>query len=102
MKFGAVVAVALVTGLLATACGSSNTSTGSKHRVPPTASMKPLDKVGAGEGQLHLIRRSGYVDDCRQKPSEQTTGRQVHAQYAGSSADRVSLRQNGAGAQWDR
>ena len=49
MKFGAVVAVALVTGLLATACGSSNTSTGSKHRVPPTANMKPLDKVGAGE-----------------------------------------------------
>src|SRR5439155_23444864 len=44
-KFGAVVAVALATGLLATACGGSNTSTGSKHRVPPTARMKPLEKV---------------------------------------------------------
>src|SRR2546427_12935964 len=97
MKFGAVVAVALVTGLLATACGSSNTSTGSKHRVPPTASMKPLDKVGAGEGLLNLIAWEGYVDDSWKKSFEQTTGCQVHAQYAGSSDEMVSLMQNGGG-----
>ena len=101
MKFGAVVAVALVTGLLATACGSSNTSTGSKHRVPPTASMKPLDKVGAGEGLLNLIAWEGYVDDSWKKSFEQTTGCQVHAQYAGSSDEMVSLMQSGGGGQWD-
>src|SRR2546425_3756566 len=101
MKFGAVVAVALVTGLLATACGSSNTSTGTKHRVPPTASMKPLDKVGAGEGLLNLIAWEGYVDDSWKKSFEQTTGCQVHAQYAGSSDEMVSLMQNGGGGQWD-
>ena len=49
MKFGAVVAVALATGLLATACGSSNTSTGSKHRVPPTANMKPMARHRAAK-----------------------------------------------------
>src|SRR2546427_13199903 len=100
MKFGAVVAVALVTGLLATACGSSNTSTGSKHRVPPTASMKPLDKVGAGEGLLNLIAWEGYVDDSWKKSFEQTTGCQVHAQYAASSDDMVSLMQNAGGSPW--
>ena len=66
MKFGAVIAVALVTGLLATACGSSNTSTGSKHRVPPTASMKPLDKVGAGEGLLRSEERR-VGKECRSR-----------------------------------
>src|SRR5438477_2236726 len=101
MKFGAVVAVALVTGLLATACGSSNTSTGSKHRVPPTASMKPLDKVGAGEGLLNLIAWEGYVDDSWKKSFEQTTGCQVHAQYAGSSDEMVTLMAGGGGGQWD-
>src|SRR2546421_2114823 len=101
MKFGAVVAVALVTGLLATACGSSNTSTGTKHRVPPTASMKPLDKVGGGEGLLNLIAWEGYVDDSWKKSFEQTTGCQVSAKYAGSSDEMVTLMQNGGGGQWD-
>src|SRR5437016_6741978 len=101
MKFGAVVAVALATGLLATACGSSNTSTGSKHRVPPTASMKPLDKVGTGEGTLNLIAWEGYVDDSWKKSFEQTTGCQVSAKYAGSSDEMVTLMANGGGGQWD-
>src|SRR5438067_12312542 len=101
MKFGAVVAVALVTGLLATACGSSNTSTGSKHRVPPTASMKPLDKVGAGVGLLDVIAWEGYVDDSWKKSFEQTTGCEVHSQYAGSSDEMVRLMQSGGGGQGD-
>src|SRR5437899_12473979 len=100
MKFGAVVAVALATGLLATACGSSNTSTGSKHRVPPTASMKPLDKVGAGEGLLSLIAWEGYVDDSWKKSFQDTTGCQGHAQYARSSEELVSLMHTGGGVQW--
>src|SRR5207245_117346 len=78
MKFGAVVAVAI---LLATACGSSNTSTGTKHRVPPTATLKPLDKVGDGEGALNLIAWEGYVDDSWKKPCQDATGCQVNAKF---------------------
>src|SRR2546423_5141580 len=97
MKVGALVAVAM---LLATACGSTPT-TGTKHRVPPTATVKPLDKVGSGEGTLNLIAWEGYVDDSWKKPFEQTTGCQVSAKYAGSSDEMVNLMQNGGGGQWD-
>src|SRR5256885_8578655 len=97
MRFGALVAVAM---LLATACGSTPT-TGTKHRVPPTATVKPLDKVGSGEGTLNLIAWEGYVDDSWKKPFEQTTGCQVSAKYAGSSDEMVNLMQNGGGGQWD-
>src|SRR5882672_3983460 len=98
MKFGAVVAVAM---LLATACGSSNTSTGAKHRVPPTATMKPLDKVGDGEGALNLIAWEGYVDDSWKKPFQDATGCQVNAKSAGSSDEMVSLMKDGGAGQWD-
>src|SRR5438309_8637578 len=97
MKVGALVAVAM---LLATACGSTPT-TGTKHRVPPTATVKPLDKVGSGEGTLNLIAWECYVDDSWKKPFEQTTGCQVSAKYAGSSDEMVNLMQNGGGGQWD-
>src|SRR5437870_9923992 len=97
MKFGAVVAVAI---LLATACGSRNTSTGTKHRVPPTATLKPLDKVGDGEGALNLIAWEGYVDDSWKKPFQDATGCQVNAKSAGSSDEMVSLMKEGGGGQW--
>jgi len=87
--------------LLATACGSSNTSTGAKHRVPPTATMKPLDKVGAGEGTLNLIAWEGYVDDSWKKPFQDATGCQVNAKSAGSSDEMVSLMKDGGAGQWD-
>src|SRR6266567_8746154 len=98
MKFGAVVEVAI---LWATACGSSNTSTGTKHRVPPTATLKPLDKVGDGEGALNLIAWEGYVDDSWKKPFQDATGCQVNAKSAGSSDEMVSLMKDGGGGQWD-
>src|SRR5256886_14260240 len=90
MKVGALVAVAV---LLATACGSTPT-TGTKHRVPPTATMKPLDKVGTGEGTLNLIAWEGYVDDSWKKSFKETTGCQVSAKYAGSSDEMLTLKQN--------
>ena len=83
------------------ACGGNANPTATTQAPPPTATMKPLDKVGAGEGQLNLIAWQGYTDDSWVKTFTQQTGCQVHAQYAGSSDEMVTLMKNGGGAQWD-
>ena len=70
MKFGAVAAVAM---LLVVACGSNNPNTGNTAQQPPTANIKPPDKIGPGEGQLNLIAWEGYVDDSWAKPFTQQT-----------------------------
>jgi putative spermidine/putrescine transport system substrate-binding protein len=98
MKLGA---LAGVVALLLTACGSTTTTTGSTQAQPPTAGMKPLDKIGAGEGQLNLIAWEGYTDDSWVKPFTQQTGCVVNAKYAGSSDEMVSLMKDGGGGQWD-
>jgi putative spermidine/putrescine transport system substrate-binding protein len=98
MKFGAMAAVAM---LLVAACGSNNPNTGNTQAPPPTANMKPLDKVGAGEGQLNLIAWEGYVDDSWAKPFTQQTGCVVNAKYAGSSDEMTSLMKDGGGGQYD-
>jgi putative spermidine/putrescine transport system substrate-binding protein len=98
MKLGALAALAAV---LLTACGSSTNNTGNTQAQPPTAGMKPLDKVGAGEGQLNLIAWEGYTDDSWVKQFTQQTGCVVNAKYAGSSDEMVSLMKDGGGGQWD-
>jgi putative spermidine/putrescine transport system substrate-binding protein len=98
MKLGA---LAGVVALLLTACGSTTNNTGNTQAQPPTAGMKPLDKVGAGEGQLNLIAWEGYTDVSWVKQFTQQTGCVVNAKYAGSSDEMVSLMQNGGGGQWD-
>ena len=98
MKFGAIAAVLAVA---LTACGSTNTPSGSTQAQPPTANMKPLDKVGAGEGQLNLIAWEGYVDKSWADAFTQQTGCKVNAEYAGSSDEMVSLMKDGGGGQWD-
>ena len=98
MKFGA---IAAVLALALTACGSTNTPSGNTQQQPPTANMKPLDKVGTGEGQLNLIAWEGYVDDSWTKTFTQQTGCKVNAKYAGSSDEMVSLMKDGGGGQWD-
>jgi putative spermidine/putrescine transport system substrate-binding protein len=87
--------------MLLTACGATPTNTGNTQAQPPTAGMKPLDKVGAGEGQLNLIAWEGYVDDSWAKPFTQQTGCTVNAKYAGSSDEMVSLMKDGGGGQYD-
>jgi len=98
MKFGA---LAVVVALALTACGSTSNNTGSTQKPPPTATLKPLDKVGAGEGQLNLIAWEGYVDDSWAKPFTQQTGCVISSKYAGSSDEMVSLMKNGGGGQYD-
>src|SRR5881392_2046614 len=98
MKLGA---LAAVMSLALVACGTTNNNTGNTQAPPPTANMKPLDKVGPGEGQLNLIAWEGYVDDSWAKPFTTQTGCVINAKYAGSSDEMVSLMKNGGGGQYD-
>jgi putative spermidine/putrescine transport system substrate-binding protein len=88
----------VLAGILATmtiavgACGSSSSST--------TASNLPT-KIGKGEGQLNLIAWEGYAQPEWVKPFEQQTGCVVHAKYAGSSDEMVTLMRQGGGSQYD-
>jgi putative spermidine/putrescine transport system substrate-binding protein len=73
-----------------TACGSSGTSSSSL----PT-------KIGKGEGALNLVAWEGYAQPQWVKPFERNTGCVVHAKYAGSSDEMVTLMRQGGGGQYD-
>jgi len=98
MKIGVLAVIAVI---VVTACGSTTSNSGPTVAQPPTAGMKPPDKVGAGEGALNLIAWEGYTDDSWVKPFTQQTGCVVNAKYAGSSDEMVSLMKDGGGGQWD-
>jgi len=98
MKLGAVAVIAM---LMAVACGASNPNSGPTTAPPPTANIKPPDKVGPGEGQLNLIAWEGYVDDSWTKQFTQQTGCVVNAKYAGSSDEMTSLMKDGGAGQYD-
>jgi putative spermidine/putrescine transport system substrate-binding protein len=73
------------------ACGSSSSG-------PASGS---LTAIGKGEGQLNLVAWEGYAQPEWVKPFEQQTGCQVHAKYAGSSDEMVTLMRQGGGNQYD-
>ncbi len=82
---------ALVLG--AAACGSSSNSSTSASNLPTS--------VGKGEGQLNLVAWEGYAESKWVKPFEAQTGCVVHAKYAGSSDEMVTLMRQGGGSQYD-
>ncbi len=85
-----------------TACGSSNTPTGSTQAPPLTANMKPQTSVAAtGEGALNLVLWDGYADKSWADPFQQATGCKLNLHPAGSSDEMVSLMKDGGGGQWD-
>jgi putative spermidine/putrescine transport system substrate-binding protein len=85
--------VVLATMVLAvSACGSSSSSSSS-------ASLP--SKIGKGEGQLNLVAWEGYAQPEWVKPYEAQTGCKVHAKYAGSSDEMVTLMRQGGGGQYD-
>jgi putative spermidine/putrescine transport system substrate-binding protein len=86
---GAVLAVMIV-GV--SACGSSSTTKSSANL--PTS-------IGKTEGQLNLVAWEGYAQPEWVKPFEQQTGCTVHAKYAGSSDEMVTLMRQGGGSQYD-
>ena len=71
--------------LLATACGSSSTPSGSTLLQPPTAKTAPQTSIGAGEGQLNLVLWDGYADKSWVDPFTAATGCKVNQHPAGSS-----------------
>lgn len=78
------------------------TAPGFKGRgAVPTAHLPMLTKIGKGEGQLNLIAWEGYLNPIWVKPFEKQTGCQVHATYAGSSDQMVTLMRNGGGGIYD-
>src|SRR5437868_11617054 len=57
--------------------------------------------IGKGEGQLNLIAWEGYTQPQWVKPFQKQTGCTVHAKYAGSSDEMVTLMRSGGGSQYD-
>jgi len=73
------------------ACGGSSSSTTSSL---PTS-------IGKGEGQLNLVAWEGYAEPEWVKSFEKQTGCVVHAKYAGSSDEMVTLMRQGGDGQYD-
>jgi putative spermidine/putrescine transport system substrate-binding protein len=88
--------------MIAAGCGSSdNSSSGTSGGGSSTGANAGLQKIGQGEGQLNLIAWEGYTQPQWVKPFEKATGCQVHAKYAGSSNEMVTLMRSGGGSQYD-
>jgi putative spermidine/putrescine transport system substrate-binding protein len=91
-------AVGLLAGVLAFAAagcggGGSKSSNKSESNLPT--------KIGKGEGTLNLVAWEGYTQPDWVKPFTQQTGCKVHAKYAGSSDEMVTLMRQGGGSQYD-
>src|SRR6266568_4398369 len=103
----------LAAGILAVGCGSSGTAGGGSGTSPgstaspggavqvPTANLPVPKTIGKGEGTLNLIAWEGYLQPLWVKPFQNQTGCQVHATYAGTSDQMVTLMKNGGGGQYD-
>ncbi|HEX6459897.1 MAG TPA: ABC transporter substrate-binding protein [Thermoleophilaceae bacterium] len=94
-RVAAGVLLATALAVVVAACGgSSSSSSGGSSSSLPT-------KIGPGEGQLNLVAWEGYTQPQWVKPFQQQTGCQVHAKYAGSSDEMVTLMRQGGGSQYD-
>jgi putative spermidine/putrescine transport system substrate-binding protein len=87
-------ALAVVLGAMAVGVGACGSSGG-------TASSSLPSSIGKGEGQLNLVAWEGYAQPQWVKPFERQSGCQVHAKYAGSSDEMVTLMRQGGGSQYD-
>jgi putative spermidine/putrescine transport system substrate-binding protein len=67
----------------------------------PAAGTSGGSGIGKGEGQLNLVAWEGYTQPQWVKPFQKATGCQVHAKYAGSSDEMVTLMRQGGGSQYD-
>src|SRR6185312_12833028 len=85
------VLLAMIVG--ASACGSSSSKSSASSNLPT--------KIGNGEGQLNLVAWEGYAQPQWVKPFEKQSGCQVHAKYAGSSDEMVTLMRQNGGDQYD-
>ncbi|WP_343070706.1 ABC transporter substrate-binding protein [Streptomyces bathyalis] len=87
--------------LLATACGSSGSSSSSQGAIDPP-DLKPQKKIGKAEKSVNLIAWAGYAEDGSNDPKvdwvtpfEKKTGCKVNTKTAASSDEMVSLMKTG-------
>jgi putative spermidine/putrescine transport system substrate-binding protein len=69
-------------------------------RGTPAGNTLPT-KIGPGEGSLNMIAWEGYAQPQWVTPFQKATGCAVHAKYAGSSDEMVTLMRQGGGSQYD-
>src|SRR3954453_20205830 len=67
----------------------------------PAAGISSSQGIGKGGGQLTLGAWEGHPQPQWVKPFQKATGCQVHAKYAGSSDEMVTLMRQGGGSQYD-
>jgi putative spermidine/putrescine transport system substrate-binding protein len=96
-----VLALVTVVAMVVAGCGSSDNKSSSSGTGSNNAASNLPQKIGAGEGQLNLVAWEGYTQPDWVKPFQKATGCQVHAKYAGSSDEMVTLMRQGGGSQYD-
>src|SRR3954467_7149788 len=89
-------AVAVAAVVVGCGGGDSSSSKGGEVKAPET--VKPLAKLGAGEGKLNLIAWAGYAEDGSTDPKvdwvtpfEHKTGCQVNVKVGNTSDEMVTL-----------
>ncbi|HXD57265.1 MAG TPA: hypothetical protein VN606_05075, partial [Thermoleophilaceae bacterium] len=103
LRRGAAAAAVAALAVGVAACGGGgggSSSSGGGGSAKSSAGNLPTS-IGQGEGQLNLIAWEGYTQPEWVKPFQQQTGCQVHAKYAGSSDEMVTLMRQGGGSQYD-
>jgi putative spermidine/putrescine transport system substrate-binding protein len=102
-RIGAALCITLVVMAACGSSGSSSPTTGGGSGglgTPPEQNASVLTTIGKGEGHLNIVAWEGYAQPEWVTPYEKATGCQVHAVYAGSSSEMVSL-MSSSGNQYD-
>ena len=69
--------------------------------IPASGVSASAHSLAKGEGSLNMVAWEGYLQPQWVKPFEAQTGCTVHAKYAGSSDEMVTLMRSGGGSQYD-
>jgi putative spermidine/putrescine transport system substrate-binding protein len=101
LRRGAAAAAVVALAIGVAACGGSSGGSSSSSSGSSKSAGNLPTSIGKGEGQLNVIAWEGYTQPEWVKPFQQQTGCQVHAKYAGSSDEMVTLMRQGGGSQYD-
>ncbi|WP_037412698.1 ABC transporter substrate-binding protein [Candidatus Solirubrobacter pratensis] len=95
-------ALLVVSAAVVVGCGGGGESSGGGGQVKPPSKIKPLAKLGPGEGKLNIIAWAGYAEDGSTDPKvdwvtpfEQKTGCQVDVKIGNTSDEMVTLMRTG-------
>jgi putative spermidine/putrescine transport system substrate-binding protein len=100
-RITAAIVALFLASMLIEACGGGGSSNSSSSSSGSTKTTQGQASIGKGEGQLNVVAWEGYTEPEWVKPFEAQTGCQVHAKYAGSSDEMVTLMRQGGGSQYD-